>query len=167
MLRELSINGGKPTEITLTRRAQGARVWLNGKALEANITPSGDGSVVTVDGRSVPVSLVVDRDKVLIHAFGRTWRIIVEDPAERALLGANQSDIAKAPMPGVTVNVMVAAGDTVTSGQTLLIIESMKMQMEIKASRDGEVAQVDARVGESFTLGAPLVTLVPLEEAEA
>jgi biotin carboxyl carrier protein len=167
MLRELFINGGKANEVSLTRRANGARIWLNGKPLEASLSPSGDGWVVTADGRSVPISLVVDRDKVLIHAFGRTWRIAVEDPAERALLAGNQSDVAKAPMPGVTVNVMVAAGDQVTSGQTLLIIESMKMQMEIKSSRDGEVAHVDAREGESFTLGAPLVTLVPLEVAEA
>ncbi len=167
MLRELSINGGKANAVTLTRRANGARVWLGGKPLDASLAPSGADWVVTVDGQAVPVSLVVDRDIALIHAFGRTWRILVEDPAERALLGGNQSDVAKAPMPGVTVNVMVGAGDTVTAGQTLLIIESMKMQMEIKASRNGTIADVNAREGESFTLGAPLVTLVPLEEAEA
>lgn len=167
MLRELSVNGGTSNEVTLTRRAGGAQAWLNGKPLDTSIAPSGADWVVTVDGQSASATLVVDRDIVLIHAFGRTWRVTIVDPADRALMGANQSDTAKAPMPGVTVNVMVAKGDNVATGQALLIIESMKMQMEIKASRDGTVAEVNAREGESFTLGATLVTLVPLEEAEA
>lgn len=167
MLREISINGGIPSEVQVTRHSGGASIRIDAKTTHASLASSGDIETVSVDGLSTLVSYVVDRDMVLLHAFGRTWRVAVVDPAERALLAGNQSDIAKAPMPGVTIDVLVAVGDEVTAGQALLIIESMKMQMEIKASRAGVVEQVNARPGESFALGAPLVNLVPLEEAEA
>lgn len=167
MLREIAINGGDPHEVRITRHASGARIVLGTKTLQASLAPHGDIWIAGIDGLSTPVSYVVDRDMVLLHAFGRTWRVAIVDPAERALLAGNQSDVSKAPMPGVTIDVLVAVGDEVIAGQALLIIESMKMQMEIKASRAGTVEQVNARQGENFALGAPLVTLVSLEEAEA
>lgn len=167
VLREIGIVGGTPSDVQVTRRDHGAVVIVDGKSLSASMSPSGDRWVVSVNGISADVAYVVDRDTVLLHAFGRSWRLALVDPAERALLASNQSDIAKAPMPGVTIEVFVVAGDDVTLGQTLLIIESMKMQMEIKASRDGTVEHVSALPGENFSMGAPLVTLVSLGEAEA
>jgi biotin carboxyl carrier protein len=167
MLREISVNGGDPSDVFVTRHNGNASLRIDAKTMLASLTSSGDIGTVSIDGLSAPVSYVVDRDMVLLHAFGRTWRVAIIDPAERALLAGNQSDVAKAPMPGVTIDVLVAVGDAVTAGQALLIIESMKMQMEIKSSRAGTIEQVNARTGESFALGAPLVTLVSLEEAEA
>jgi biotin carboxyl carrier protein len=167
MLREISVDGGGPSEVQLTRHHSDASLRIGAKTMRAWLTSSGDVETVSIDGLSTSVTYVVDRDMVLLHAFGRTWRVAIIDPAERALLAGNQSDVAKAPMPGVTIDVLVAVGDAVTAGQALLIIESMKMQMEIKSSRAGTIEQVNARTGESFALGAPLVTLVSLEEAEA
>lgn len=168
MLREIAVDGGSPSTVEATRLGSaGARLSVDGRILHASLSPHGDRSVVSIDGLSAPVSYVVDRDMVLVHAFGRTWRVSIIDPAERALLAGNQSDVAKAPMPGVTIEVLVEPGQEVSSGQALLIIESMKMQMEIKASRAGTVEHVGARPGESFALGTPLVTLVSLDEAEA
>lgn len=167
MLREVAINGGAPTEVQVTRHAGGAQMLIGSGTMAATLAASGDNATIGIDGLSTTVSYVVDRDMVLLHAFGRTWRIAIVDPAERALLAGNQSDVARAPMPGVTIEAMVAAGDAVTAGQVLLIIESMKMQMEVKASRAGTVEQVNARAGESFVLGAALVTLVSLDVAEA
>jgi 3-methylcrotonyl-CoA carboxylase alpha subunit len=92
--------------------------------------------------------------------------VSVVDPAERALLSANQSDVAKAPMPGVVVSVFVSAGDSVAAGQSLMIIESMKMQTEIRSSRAGCVEQVAVRLGETFPLHAVLVKLVPIDGQE-
>ena len=107
--------------------------------------------------------MAVDRDEVLIHAFGRSWRVALIDPAARALGSSAQSDIAKAPMPGTAIAVMVKAGDAVIEGQPLVIIESMKMQTEITASRTGIVDQVGVRVGDTFPLGTALVILAPLD----
>jgi biotin carboxyl carrier protein len=69
-------------------------------------------------------------------------------------------------MPGTVIRVDVAAGAAVAAGQVLLVIESMKMQSEITAVRDGVVDQVFLTVEDTFDRGAALVALVPEPEAE-
>ena len=164
MRRDISINGRAGTSVSLTRRRHEARFWRkDGKTIDAALVPAGRDWLAEADGLSETISMAVDRDQVLIHAFGRTWRVDVVDPAQRALgLGA-QSDVAKATMPGTAIAVMVKPGDAVVEGQPLVLIESMKMQTEITASRAGVVDQVGVRVGETFPLGAALVTLAPLD----
>jgi biotin carboxyl carrier protein len=166
LLREISLNGGPARVVQLTRGARKSSLDIDGKRFNANINELASDGELSVDGSSTYVSRVVDRDTVLIHAFGRTWRVSVVDPAERALQSANQTDVAKSPMPGVVVSVSVEAGDNVTAGQPLMIIESMKMQTEIQASRDGCIEQVVVQVGETFPLNATLVKLVPLAAQE-
>lgn len=163
MWREISVNDGTGTTVSLTRRQNGGSVrGRDGKTLDATLIPIGDCWLATAGAVSESVSIAVDRDDVLIHAFGRTWRVSVIDPAQRALGAGAQSDIAKAPMPGTAIAVMVKPGDAVAEGQPLVIIESMKMQTEITASRAGVVDLVGVRVGETFPLGTALVTLAPL-----
>jgi biotin carboxyl carrier protein len=58
----------------------------------------------------------------------------------------------------------VVPGDAIEAGQLLAVIESMKMQTEIKAPRAGVVERILVPLGGSFGQGAPLVTLVPEEE---
>jgi len=101
---------------------------------------------------------------VFVHAFGRAWELTVVDPVERARAAADQADLATAPMPGTVVKVAVEAGDQVSSGQPLVVIESMKMQSEIIATRDGVVDRVFLDVGENFDRGAALVALAPEDE---
>ena len=64
-----------------------------------------------------------------------------------------------APMPGVIVRVDVAAGDSVTKGQVLLVFEAMKMENEIKAPSDGVVASVNTAKGANVNSGDLLLTL--------
>jgi biotin carboxyl carrier protein len=101
-----------------------------------------------------------------VHAFGCSWRTEVVDPVERSRLQSEEADLAIAPMPGTVITVAVGPGQEVTAGQPLVVIESMKMQSEIVAWRDGVVDRVHLEAGETFDRGAGLVTLVP-EEQEA
>ena len=162
MYRDVSINGGAASKVNVTRGQQLSRVWHDTKAHAATLKRSGDSCVVDVDGLSAQMTIVTRKEQVLIHAFGRTWRVEGIDPVERALGAGEQSDVARAPMPGVAISVMVKPGDTVADRQPMVIIESMKMQTEICAGRAGTVDQVSVRVGETFAQKAPLVTLVPL-----
>jgi biotin carboxyl carrier protein len=164
MWREISINGGSGTTVSLTRGGHKARIRReDGKTIDAALIPAGEDWLARADDLSQNVAVAVDRDEVLIHAFGRSWRVALIDPAQRALGAGAQSDITKAPMPGTAIAVMVKAGDAVSEGQPLVIIESMKMQMEITASRAGVVAEVGVRVGDTFPLGTALVTLAPVD----
>ena len=62
-------------------------------------------------------------------------------------------------MPGRVVLVHARAGDTVTAGQELLVLEAMKMELALKAPRDGTVAEVRAAVGDFVDADAVLVAL--------
>lgn len=77
-------------------------------------------------------------------------------PAAPVATGAEK---VNSPMPGNIIDIKVAAGDTVTNGQTLLILEAMKMENEIKAPCDGTVAGVHVAKGDTVDSGALLISL--------
>jgi biotin carboxyl carrier protein len=62
-----------------------------------------------------------------------------------------------APMHGLVVDVPVREGDTVAKGQTLVVLESMKMQMQLRSPRDGKVAKISVQPGSQVEKGAALV----------
>ena len=65
----------------------------------------------------------------------------------------------KSPMPGLIVAVRSRTGHEVTKGQTVVILESMKMQNELKAPRDGVVQRISVQAGQTVEQNKPLVTL--------
>jgi len=63
------------------------------------------------------------------------------------------------PLPGVITHVMVKEGDAVKSGQTLMVLEAMKMENNIEANRDGKVTSIAVREGTSVMEGETLITI--------
>jgi biotin carboxyl carrier protein len=156
-------------EIQVVRRSDGtATVWIDGVGQDAALRDGPAGADLQVGDRSEKIWYVVDGDTVYVHAFGRAHAVPVVDPEERKAREAGGEDTVVAPTPGTVVTVSVADGDEVKDRQVLLVIESMKMQSEITASRDGVVERVHLQVGESFEKGASLVSLVAedVEDAE-
>ena len=80
-------------------------------------------------------------------------------PAAPVAPAATGAEKVNSPMPGNIIDIKVAAGDTVTNGQTLLILEAMKMENEIKAPCDGTVAGVHVAKGDTVDSGALLISL--------
>ena len=86
-------------------------------------------------------------------------------PAESQAVEVKSAELraaAKAvvsPLPGVVVDVKVAAGDAVKAGQTVAVLEAMKMENDILAECDGVVASVDVKNGDSVLEGAVLLTI--------
>jgi biotin carboxyl carrier protein len=122
----------------------------------------GSRHALTVDGRREIVHVVVDGDDVHVHARGLTRLVRFRDPVRLHAgegEGASQ-DVARAPMPGTVIAIAVEEGQQVSSGDPLVIIESMKLETTIKAWRDGIVESIHVSVGRSFDKDAPLLTLV-------
>ena len=104
--------------------------------------------------------IVVDRSGVSIAWEGQPWRLNVPDPMRSTGNVAGEADVVS-PMPGTVLEVTVAEGDQVTEGQTLGMVEAMKMELALKAPYDGVVSQVGAVVGAQVPLGFVLFTVDP------
>lgn len=81
-------------------------------------------------------------------------------PATAAPAAAPVSGNAiKTPLPGVIIDVKVSVGDTVKKGDTVVVLEAMKMENNINADRDGKVVSIAVSKGDTVADGAPLVIL--------
>jgi acetyl/propionyl-CoA carboxylase alpha subunit len=159
---EISIDDGPPVQVEVARRANGhAELELDGRAYRGQLHALADAFQCVVGELSETVQLVTVGDNVFIHAFGRAWRTEIVDPRVRAASVGVAADWATAPMPGTVIAIHVESGSAVSAGQPLVVIESMKMQSEIIATRDGQVATVRVRLGDNFDRGAVLVELEP------
>ena len=65
----------------------------------------------------------------------------------------------KSPLPGVILDVKVNVGDTVKRGQTVIILEAMKMENNINADKDGKITAINVKAGESVLEGTDLVVI--------
>ena len=79
--------------------------------------------------------------------------------APKAAAPAAGSETIKSPMPGTILNILVQPGQKVAKGETLLILEAMKMENEIVSPRDAVIAGVSVNKGENVDSGTPLVSL--------
>ena len=78
-------------------------------------------------------------------------------PAAAVSLAAGET--VSAPMPGTILKVNVTEGQSVKAGDVLCVLEAMKMENEIKAPKDGKVAQIVAAKGANVDTGAALVVI--------
>ena len=79
-------------------------------------------------------------------------------PVARPAAGGAKSGV-KSPLPGVILDIKVNAGDEVKKGQTLIILEAMKMENSINADKDGKIAAINVSKGESVLEGTDLVII--------
>ena len=75
------------------------------------------------------------------------------------LAGGVVEGAIKAPIPGLVVRMLVAEGDEVEAGQSVVILQAMKMENELRAQRAGTVATIKCKEGDSVNQGDTLVTL--------
>ena len=166
--------GERTREVELTERLGELIVHLDGEPCEVDYAEADNlGQVILIHGgKSYAMSIEGGPHQTAITIAGHRYDCELEDERERAAnLAARAANkgggVLKAVMPGVVVELLVAAGDTVTEGQPLLILEAMKMQNELAAPTSGLVREVHVRQGEAVAGGAKLVTLEAEEDAEA
>lgn len=79
--------------------------------------------------------------------------------AQPAAAAPVKGNAIKTPLPGVIIDVKVNVGDTVAKGQTVVVLEAMKMENNINADRDGKVVAIQVAKGDTVADGAVLVVL--------
>jgi len=126
---------------------------------EAEFIGDGEWRVV-IDGQAHRVFAAGPADAPWIWYDGVVYRPEVYD--RRTTSSTARRDTTgslSAPMPATVRAIEVAAGDRVSRGDTLVVLEAMKMELPIKAPADGTVVSIGCRVGELVQPGVPLVEL--------
>jgi biotin carboxyl carrier protein len=163
-------------------------VEVGGRRLQVVVTRAGDGFAVAVDGRTRHVDAArIDEHTLSLLVGGAQSHeaSVAPDPIsgqltvqvgatavavtlngrrrwgrkdEGAATGSGPQRLV-APMPGKVVRVLVKAGDQVAARQPVVVVEAMKMENELRASRGGTVAEILAREGMSVDAGALLLVI--------
>ena len=110
---------------------------------------------VTLNGRTYEVE--VEKGQAMLTDEYEAYAPAPAAAPAPAVTAAGET--VSAPMPGAVLRVEVTQGQTVKSGQLLLVMEAMKMENEILAPRDGTVAQILVQKGSAVDTGAPLLVL--------
>ena len=122
------------------------------------ITVRGNEAELRVDGRTHFVPFVIDGTTISFAYDGEIWFVEVPEKGLRAR-ARHRDHSMSAPMPGVVLKILVAAGDEVTKGAPLLILEAMKMEHQLTAPSNGIVLSINCKEGELVQPGLDLVTL--------
>ena len=120
-----------------------------------------------LDGQSFESYVYPDEDYWQVLLRGVLYPAFIEDEREKRLRSSGRSSIAereeyhlKAPMPGLVVSLPVVEGQTIAKGDVLVILESMKMQNELKSPRAGTVARMRVKAGDSVELKQTLLSVI-------
>ncbi len=128
-------------------------------AIEDLIQISENHFSVRINGQLKKFWWAQDEEAIHLRSDGRTYTLPYLDHISATQKAATNEDIIKANMPGLVVSVNCQVGSTVSAGDVLIVIESMKMQINITAPRDGEVESVYAETNSAFQKNAELISL--------
>ena len=144
----------------------------NSQSFSIDLTPSGksyratsgdqtvDVQILRADAERGQLELLIDNEHVTAYVSsdgakrwvtvnGQTVVLSKSSGAKRKSSGHDQASELDAPMPGVVRGVHVAEGETVKKGQTLMVLEAMKMEIRIQAPRDGVVKKLFVKQGQT------------------
>lgn len=147
---------------------EGRKLVYESEELDVKLEYTNDGfTVINMNGVSYPVEIVSyhqNEYELLLNGVGYTFSIETPFSLERKKLliaqaGESSTILLKAPMPGKILEVMVETGDAVKAGDTLLILEAMKMQNAILASTKGVIKKVHVKVGDTTSKSDLLIEL--------
>lgn len=120
-----------------------------------------NSATVIVDGVTTQVPemaiAVDDGDTRWVFMDGEVYEFDVQSPGRRR--GATHHGTLTAPMPATVRKIVVEPGAVVKKGDTLLVLEAMKMELPVRALSDGTVKAISCREGELVQPGLPLVEM--------
>jgi biotin carboxyl carrier protein len=160
--------GGQVYEISIDHPD---RISVDGVEISADMRPVGGGQLYSLLLGHESHEVVVDpegeqRNLYGVMVSGLRYEVRVQDERSRRLSLADRSlrapdgELAiKAPIPGLVVKTMVVPGQGVAEGETLLILEAMKMENEIRSPREGTVHEVRVEPGFQVHMGQVLLSL--------
>ncbi|MET9951481.1 biotin carboxylase N-terminal domain-containing protein [Streptomyces sp. NPDC006339] len=167
------VPGHEPVAVRARGAARSAELLLGEDTETVSAALAGDATgsalVVTVDGVTHRFTVAASPEGLWLGRDGDSWHLLDHDPVAAALSGARHggADTLAAPMPGTVTVVKVAVGDEVEAGQSLLVVEAMKMEHVISAPHAGTVTELDVRPGTTVAMDQILAVVTPRDEEDA
>ncbi|HWC26393.1 MAG TPA: biotin/lipoyl-containing protein, partial [Solirubrobacteraceae bacterium] len=148
--------GGPAVELVV----DGERITVDGGAQtrRASAEPDPAGLAVALDGRRRVWACARDGELTRVGIDGRAWAF-GEEPAAPRRDRRHPGDALEAPMPGSVLDVRVRDGDRVRAGDVLVVLESMKMELEVVAPAAGTVDRLAVAPGDRVRGGQLLATI--------
>ena len=143
-------------------------IRLDGEVLDADLQPSIDPTLYSLILGHHSYELRVETSEAGFRAqlHGVTYDVVVEDERTRLLASVKAATgsltgevLIKSPMPGIVIDIPVKVGDKVEAGQTVAVVESMKMHNEFTAPQAGTVKAIRVERGAKVLQNAIMVTL--------
>ncbi|MEF2525184.1 MULTISPECIES: ATP-binding protein [Streptomyces] len=161
--------------VTVRTRRLGAELEIEHPGAEDGpvrgriVSRTADRLTVELDGATHTFGHAASPEGVWLGRDGDSWHVQHHDPVAAALGGRGHAgaDTLAAPMPGTVTVVKVAVGDKVAAGQSLLVVEAMKMEHVISAPHAGTVAELDVSPGTTVAMDQVLAVVTPDEDEEA
>ncbi len=135
-------------------------IQLDGQAHRIEVLEMSNGRLdLLIDGRHSAAYVSSDGQNRWVTINGRTVVLTKSSGAQRAAAAHDSSSELSAPMPGQVRTVNVSAGDVVSKGQVLVVLEAMKMEIRLQAPFDGQVLSVEAKLGQTVEREQVLVKM--------
>lgn len=154
--------GEKVYRVELTQAGERWKCMLNGRELPVDVVYGRNGVLSLLSGgKSYEVKQEIVGTETNVIVGHERFIVSVRDPRSfrsRSRAGANEQGAMKikAPMPGKVVRVLAGVGTPVEAGQSVLVIEAMKMQNELKAPKTGVVKKINVAEGAAVDAGQAL-----------
>ena len=152
-----------PMDLTPSGTGKSFRASLGEETVEIELLHAKDGKLdLLIDGRRLSAYISSDQDKRWVTIEGQTLVLTKSSGARRRGHGGHHAAGAlrvTAPMPGQVRAVNIREGDPVTKGQTLLVLEAMKMEIRIHAPQDGVVKKLFVQTAQTVEREQILIEL--------
>jgi biotin carboxyl carrier protein len=148
-----------PTESPLTVRIGDKDYQVDYRQLTGSLYS------LIMDGRSHQVTVTKGEGGYEVYLRGKTYPVQILDEAAKRLrvskrgAAASGQQTISAPMPGKVLKLLVKVGDSIQSGQGIVVVEAMKMENEIRSSAPGMVKEIKVSEGNTVNAGEVLVVL--------
>jgi acetyl/propionyl-CoA carboxylase alpha subunit len=154
-------HAGQHHAVEVQQNGREYKASKDGKSVVASILDTAPGEIhLRIDGADWRVLWARHGRKIWLHFDGRSY--YVEKQAGSAVAGGAATSgerTLRAPMPGQVRQVLVENGQAVKAGETLVLLEAMKMEIRILSPGDGKVARVAVKQGQSVEKEQVLVQL--------
>jgi len=161
--------GGKEEKLSAEEKEGLWLATIGESTFEAEVVAIGPNAFrIVCAGKSFVTYVAENEGKYHVSVGGRQYSIARASGAAKhksAVGGAlTGEEIVAAPMPGVIVKVAVTEGEVVKADAVLVVVESMKMENNIRAQGEARVKRVHVKPGDSVNFGSPLVELEPVSK---